>query len=95
MKDRGYYRPVMLQEYKQYGHVVGEIDLYYKVGKYILLFEIKESDTCRNYNKADRQMKRASCVLFNNYRVFKFFAHNKEGGGYEIKWIKGEQRYTI
>lgn len=89
MIDRGYHSPEMFVEYKnKCGNVVGEIDLYFRKGKYVLLFEVKETDSIRHYNKAKKQMYRAEHHYFNKSdRIFKFYGYNYNGD-YNIEWIK-------
>lgn len=74
------------EEYRKHG-VVGEIDLYVPLDKYVLLFEVKEHDSIRAFNKAVRQMHRAEYTLFQGKRVFEFYVHGYNGD-YYIQWVK-------
>lgn len=89
MINRGYTDPQMFVEYKdRYGNVVGELDLYFRKGKYVLLFEVKQVDTIKHYCKAANQMKRAEQHYFNKSdRVFKFYGYNWNGD-YALEWIR-------
>lgn len=74
------------------GHAQGEIDVYAMNEDYVLLFEVKQTDSCRHYNKASNQMKRAEENVFQGFRVFKFYGCDSGVGTYQLKWIKHEAK---
>lgn len=85
LKDRGY-NPHLYQEYRTNG-ACGEIDIFAIKDNYVLLFEIKKTDSIRNYNKAQKQTLRAELNCFPHNRVFRFYAYTTEDG-YNIEWIR-------
>lgn len=60
----------------EYGHngngAIGEIDVWAQHGKNILIFEIKSSDSQRNYLKAVSQLQRAE-KYFGNHKTYLFY----------------------
>lgn len=73
--------------------VTGEIDaMAFKLQfdkSYLLLFEVKSTDSIKHYNKAVRQLNRSE-YHYKNFvnRIFKFYVTPTEGGELNIDWIK-------
>ena len=80
--DKGYED---IQKFVKYDF--GEIDIYARKDKYILLFEVKSQCTCKSYNKARKQLDRAERLYFDDERIFKIFCYI-EGKNVYFEWQK-------
>lgn len=67
-------------------HSCGEIDLWAKRDKYILIFEMKTTYSQKSRKKAIEQLNRAKDNCFPYNRVFKFYVSNYRNP--KIEWIK-------
>jgi Holliday junction resolvase-like predicted endonuclease len=74
-------------EYQTRRHY-GEIDIYAINDKYILVFEIKGTDSLHNYTKAAKQLKRAEDFYFDKTRrIFKFYVSYDDKDRMQYKWV--------
>jgi hypothetical protein len=64
----------------------GEIDLWAKRDGYVLMFEMKATNSVKNRKKAYEQLKRAKSNCFPNSRVFGFYVSNYKNP--VVEWIK-------
>lgn len=86
--ERGYSDIYKFVEYRGKKRVYGEIDIYARKGKYVLLFEVKSFNSKRNYKKAIEQTLRAKKYYFNNDdRVFMFYVYGIKHNSYNMRWL--------
>lgn len=85
---RGFTQTFKFREYN-FPTRSGEIDLYAKYDEYILLVEVKSTDTSKSKRRAHRQLYNAEKYFFKNKRVFKFYVYeNKHSHEYVLEWLK-------
>lgn len=85
LKKGNYTTILKFQEYGKYHRPIGEIDLLGIKNNYVVLFEMKSTNSQRNYVKAVRQLKRAK-LKYNGSRgkrVFMFYVTPNK-----IQWLK-------
>ena len=97
-----YYTQVVKEEqFKTIKGEDGEIDNYAinkpDIKKYLLLFEVKTTDTYKNKSKAYQQLEKSREHFKNIYnidKVFMFYVHGMSGKSkeYKINWYKPKEK---